>query len=172
MKLLKNETLGFTIGKFAPLHKGHQFLLETGLQEMDHFVVIVYETDVIDIPIETRAKWIQELYPQIEIRFAKNPPKQYGLDPESVAIQMEYLTTILKDLKPTHFYSSEPYGKEVANWLHIIDRRIDSNRKQVTISGTQIRNNIQEHKKWLETQIYQDCMIQKNNLYRKNKINP
>ena len=29
------EKIGFTIGKFAPLHKGHQLLLETALKELD-----------------------------------------------------------------------------------------------------------------------------------------
>ena len=44
--------IGFTIGKFAPLHKGHQYLIEKGIKEMDKFYVIVYETNVIDIPLE------------------------------------------------------------------------------------------------------------------------
>ena len=41
--------VGFTIGKFAPLHKGHQYLIEKGIQEMDEFYVIVYETDKMKI---------------------------------------------------------------------------------------------------------------------------
>ena len=40
-------SIGFTIGKFAPLHKGHQYLIEKGIKEMDEFYVIVYETKVI-----------------------------------------------------------------------------------------------------------------------------
>ena len=52
--------IGFTIGKFAPLHKGHQYLIEKGLKEMDKFYVIIYETDVTKIPLETRANWIKK----------------------------------------------------------------------------------------------------------------
>ena len=44
------KKIGFTIGKFAPLHKGHQYLIETALKEMDKFYVIIYETEVIKIP--------------------------------------------------------------------------------------------------------------------------
>ena len=51
----KEEKIGFTIGKFAPLHKGHQYLIETALKEMDKFYIVIYETDVINIPIQTRA---------------------------------------------------------------------------------------------------------------------
>ena len=100
--------IGFTIGKFAPLHKGHQYLIEKGIEEMDEFYVIVYETDVIDIPVEKRAKWIQQIYPKVHILLAKNPPSQYGLDEESIKIQMDYLKNIIKDIPVTHFYNREP----------------------------------------------------------------
>ena len=120
------EKIGFTIGKFAPLHKGHEYLIETGIKEMDKFIIVLYETDVIDVSLEQRASWIKQMYPSVEIRFAKNPPKQYGLDEESVNIQMEYLTKIIKDEKVTHFYSSEKYGKAVADYMHIEDRRVDN----------------------------------------------
>ena len=36
-----NRKVGFTIGKFAPLHKGHQFLIETALKEMDEVYVVI-----------------------------------------------------------------------------------------------------------------------------------
>ena len=101
------KKIGFTIGKFAPFHKGHQFLIETALKEMDKVIVVVYDTDVIDIPTEERASWIKNLYPNVEIRFAHNPPSQYGLDEKSVNIQMEYLSKIISDENPTHFYSCE-----------------------------------------------------------------
>ena len=53
-----NKNIGFTIGKFAPLHKGHQLLIETALKEMDEVYVVVYDTDIIDINVEQRANWI------------------------------------------------------------------------------------------------------------------
>ena len=48
---INDKKVGFTIGKFAPLHKGHQFLIETALKEMDEMIVIVYDTDIINVPI-------------------------------------------------------------------------------------------------------------------------
>ena len=156
MKDKKQEKIGFTIGKFAPFHKGHQFLIETGLKEMDKFIVVVYDTDVIDIPTEKRADWIKELYPNVEIKYAHNPPSQYGLDKESVDIQMKYLTQIIGEDKPTHFYSSEKYGASVANYMDIVDRRVDMQRETVPISATKVRNNIEENKKYLENNVYND----------------
>lgn len=154
---MSNEKIGFTIGKFAPLHKGHEYLIETGIKEMDKFIVIVYETDLIKLDIEKRAKWIKKLYPNITIKLAHNPPTKYGLDKESVNIQMKYLSKILKDTKVTHFYSSEEYGKHVSSYMNIVDRRIDNPRKTVPISASKIRNNIELNKKYLEDFIYSDC---------------
>ncbi len=153
---MKEEKIGFTIGKFAPFHKGHQYLIETALNEMDKVIVVVYDTDVIDTPTKERANWIKELYPQVEIKYAHNPPSQYGLDDESVKIQMEYLTEIMKEEKPTHFYSSEKYGACVANYMNIVDRRVDSERKKVPIRASEVRSNIEQNKQWIENNVYND----------------
>ena len=150
------EKIGFTIGKFAPLHKGHQFLIETALKEMDKMIIVVYDTDVINVPIEERANWIKKLYPNVEIKYAYNPPSKYGLDEESVNIQMEYLSKIMDKEKPTHFYSSEKYGACVAKYMNLIDRRVDNDRINVPVRATKVRENIEENKKWLENNIYND----------------
>lgn len=163
----KKEKIGFTIGKFAPFHKGHQFLIETALKEMDKVIVVVYDTDVIDIPTEKRANWIKKLYPNVEIKYAHNPPSQYGLDKESVNIQMKYLTEIMKNEKPTHFYSSEKYGASVANYMQIVDRRVDSQRKIVPISATVVRKDIEKNKNWLEDTVYKECKKIKSIDYKK-----
>lgn len=150
--------IGFTIGKFAPLHKGHQYLIEKGIKEMDEFYVVIYETNVIKIPIEERAKWIKDIYPNVKILYAKNPPSQYGLDEKSVKIQTDYLKSIIKKIPVTHFYSSELYGKFVARDLQIEEIEVDRLRKKYSISATQIRNNMEENKKYLEKDIYKELI--------------
>lgn len=154
---MENKKIGFTIGKFAPFHKGHQFLIETALKEMDKMIVVVYDTDLIDIKTEERAKWIKELYPNVEIKFAHNPPKQYGLDDESVKIQMEYLSKIINEEPVTHFYSSEKYGECVAKYMNLVDRRVDSERITVPIRAAKIRENLDQNKEWIENNVYNDC---------------
>ena len=148
--------IGFTIGKFAPLHKGHQYLIEKGIKEMDEFYVIVYETSVMDIPVDQRASWIKELYPNVHILLAKNPPSQYGLDEESIKIQMDYLKKIIKDIPVTHFYNSEPYGKFIAKDLQIEEVQVDRHREKYAISGTKIRKNVNENKQYIEEIVYKE----------------
>lgn len=151
------KKIGFTIGKFAPLHKGHQYLIETALNEMDEFYVVIYDTKIIDISTEVRAMWIKKLYPRCKIIYAYNPPNEYGLDEKSVKIQIDYLKNQMSGIKVTHFYSSEEYGKFVAKEFDVIDRRIDNLREKFSISGTEIRLNLIKNKMYLEDIVYSDC---------------
>lgn len=153
---MQDKNIGFTIGKFAPLHKGHQLLIETALKEMDEMYVVIYDTDIIDINVKQRANWIKQLYPDVHIIYAYNSPKKYGLDDESVKIQMEYLSELIKGIPVTYFYSSELYGEKVANYLNIRNRIVDLERKQIPISSTMVRKNYEENSKYIENFIYSD----------------
>lgn len=153
---MKEKNIGFTIGKFAPLHKGHQLLIETGLKEMDEFFVVVYDTDVTNIDVEKRAQWIKKLYPNVNILYGFNSPKKYGLDDESVNIQMKFLSNIIKDIPVTHFYSSELYGEKVAKYLDINNRVVDIEKKIVPISASIIRENLNYGKMYLEDFVWND----------------
>lgn len=151
---MSQKKVGFTIGKFAPLHKGHQLVLETALKEMDEVYCVVYDTDIIDIDVTQRAEWIKRLYPKVHILYAYDSPKQYGLDEKSVNIQMKYLSSIIKDIPVTHFYSSELYGEKVAKYLRIENRVVDLEKKSIPVNATIIRDNYEDNKKYLESFIY------------------
>lgn len=159
---MKEKKIGFTIGKFAPLHKGHEYLIETALKEMDNVIVIVYETNLTKVPTEVRAGWIKKMYPRVKVKVAINPPSQYGLDEKSVEMQMEYLKQYIKDIKPTHFYSSEPYGEYVATYLNIVDRRVDDTREKISISAGIVREDLEKNKKWIEQFVYEDLKKYEN----------
>lgn len=151
---MKNKNIGFTIGKFAPLHKGHQLVLETALKEMDEVYCVVYDTDIINIDVKQRAEWIKKLYPKVHILYAYDSPKQYGLDDKSVNIQMKYLSSIIEDIPVTHFYSSEPYGEKVADYLKIKNRTVDLEKKSIPVNATIIRDNYEDNKNYLENLVY------------------
>ena len=150
------KKIGFTIGKYAPLHKGHQMLLEKALKEMDEVYCVIYDTDVIDIDVKSRAKWIKKLYPNINIIYAYDSPKQYGMDEESVKIQMDYLSKTIKNIPVTHFYSSELYGEKVAKYLNIENIMVDLERIKIPINATKIRKDYDGNKEYLEVFVYED----------------
>lgn len=153
------KKIGFTIGKFAPLHKGHQFLIETALKEMDELYVVVYDTNLIKNSVQERADWIKKLYPNVKIIYAFDSPTQYGLDKESVNIQMEYLSKLIKDIPVTHFYSSELYGEKVADYLKIENRIVDKERINVPISAKIVRTDAKNNTKYLEDFVYKEFKI-------------
>lgn len=150
------KKIGFTIGKFAPLHKGHEYLIEKALKETDEFYIVIYDTDVTKIPIETRAKWLTDRYKNVKVIYAYNSPKKYGLDKESVKIQMEYLIKQIDGIPVNCFYSSEPYGEKVAEYLNIENRIVDINKTEVPISASKIRENLEDYKTFLEPNVYKD----------------
>ncbi len=145
---MKSKKIGFTIGKFAPFHKGHAYLIETALNEMDEFYVVVYDTPQFNIDMDTKINWITKRFPDVKILKAFDSPKQIGLDDQSVKIQMNYLYNIIKGIDVGYFYSSEDYGKYVASYLNIENRVVDKERKLYSISGTKLRNNIDLQKEW------------------------
>ena len=153
---MQKRNIGFTIGKFAPLHKGHELVIETALKEVDEMYVVIYDTDLINIDIKKRASWIKKLYPKVNIIYAFNSPKQYGLDNKSVEIQMKYLANLIKGIPVTKFYSSEPYGKKVAEYLKIENREVDIEKKIIPISANKIRSDYENNKKYLEEFVIKD----------------
>lgn len=149
---------GLTLGKFAPFHHGHQMLIETALAEVDELFVMVYATDVTDVPLQVRAGWIRELYPKIRIIEAWDGPDGYGDTPEICREQESYIIKKLNGLSITHFYSSEFYGDHVSRALGAVDRRIDEARTAVPTSGTALREDCFAGRQYLSPVVYADLI--------------
>jgi HTH-type transcriptional regulator, transcriptional repressor of NAD biosynthesis genes len=74
-----SKTRGLTLGKFAPLHKGHRPVIETALREMDEVMAIVYDCpQTTDVPLPVRANWIRTLHPSVQVIEAWDGPVEVG----------------------------------------------------------------------------------------------
>ena len=149
---------GLTLGKFVPFHRGHQRLVETALAEVDELVVMVYATDVTDVPLQVRAGWIQNLYPTVRIIEAWDGPESYGDTAEIRREQETYILKKLEGLRITHFYSSEFYGDHVSRALGAVDRRVDEARRAVPISGTALRADPFAGRPYMAPRVYADLI--------------
>nr|WP_309248942.1 adenylyltransferase/cytidyltransferase family protein [Paenibacillus sp. MZ04-78.2] len=137
-------TAGLTLGKFAPLHRGHQYMIETALTEMDHVIVVIYDCpETTDIPLTVRAGWIRALYPAVEVIAAWDGPTETGYTPEIKKAQEDYILGLLGGRSVTHFYSSEPYGEHMSTALNAVNRQVDPKRETFPVSGTAVR-----HTRW------------------------
>lgn len=58
------------------------------LKEMDEFYVIIYDTPLFNIEIDTKVKWIKKEITEVKILKVFNIPKQYRLEKERINIQM------------------------------------------------------------------------------------
>ncbi|RRJ62757.1 cytidyltransferase [Paenibacillus oralis] len=152
------KTLGLTLGKFAPLHKGHQFMIETALQEVDELIVVIYETDVMPVPLHIRAGWIRKLYPAVRVIEAWDGPDGYSNDREHEIREEQYILGLLKGEQVTHFYSSEFYGEHMSLALGAVDRRVDEARREVPISATMIRSDPYKYRKFISDVVYRDLI--------------
>jgi cytidyltransferase-like protein len=136
-------TRGFTLGKFAPLHKGHQYLIEFALNQVDELTVVVYACEELpSCSLQTRMQWITDLYPSVRIMAAPDGPKEVGYSIEITQKHDVYLKQLLKGQIFDSFFSSEPYGKHVSRAFKCKDIRVDPARTHVPISATKIRTNV------------------------------
>ncbi|MEK4061550.1 MULTISPECIES: AAA family ATPase [unclassified Paenibacillus] len=152
------KRLGLTLGKFAPLHKGHQFMFETALQEVDELIVVIYETTVTPIPLQIRANWIRKLYPAVRVIEAWDGPDGYSNDREHEIREEQYILGLLKGEQVTHFYSSEFYGEHMSIALGAVDRRVDEARGQVPVSATMVRSDPYKYRQYVSDSVYRDLI--------------
>ncbi|AIQ35959.1 cytidyltransferase [Paenibacillus sp. FSL R5-0345] len=152
------KTLGLTLGKFAPLHKGHQFMIETALQEVDELIVVIYETTVTPIPLHVRANWIRRLYPKVRVIEAWDGPDGYSDVREHEIREEQYILGRLNGEQVTHFYSSEFYGEHMSLALGAVDRRVDEARERVPISATMIRSDPYKCREFVSDIVYRDLI--------------
>ena len=149
---------GLTLGKFAPFHKGHQYMFDTALSELDDLSVLIYDSPVTEVPLSVRAGWIRRLYPQVRVIEAWDGPDGYSDERSFEILQEQYIISRLEGRTINHFYSSERYGAHVSRALGAVDRRVDEARRAVPVSATMIRENPYAFRSFLDPVVYADLV--------------
>lgn len=157
----KDGKTGLIIGKFAPLHKGHEFLIESALAKTDRLIVLAYDVpEITAVPVEVRIGWIKKLYPMIEVINAGIGPKETGDTPEVNELHIGYAKSKLPPFVKIDFvFSSEDYGIFLAQALGAKNILVDRNRANVPISAGVIRRDLENYKKYLEDFVYEDIIM-------------
>ena len=152
--------IGLTLGKFAPFHRGHQLVVETALRECDALKLIIYDCpETTAVPLPIRARWIEDLYPEVEIIQAWGGPSETGHTPEIEKAHEDYILHDLGVSGITHLYSSEEYGGHVSRALNAENRIVDSLRQNVPIRGSEIRRDPFAHRDWLHPIVLRDYVV-------------
>jgi HTH-type transcriptional repressor of NAD biosynthesis genes len=150
---------GLTLGKYAPLHFGHQSVIETALDEMDQVMVIIYDCpETTSIPLNVRAQWIRDIYPSVEVLEAWDGPLEVGNTPEICQQQERFVLSLLNGREMSSFYSSEFYGEHMSCALNAENRLVDTGRKRFPVSATLIRSNPFKFRQYLSHRVYRDLI--------------
>ncbi|MBR9691777.1 AAA family ATPase [Candidatus Woesearchaeota archaeon] len=150
---------GLFLGKFAPFHKGHEYVVDTALKEVDELTAIVYDCpEIISVPLTVRCSWIKTIYPPVNIIEAWDGPKEVGYTMEIMKKQENYILDLLEGKDITRFYSSEPYGEHMGIALGAENRTIDMARQKVPVSATKIRQDPFKYREFLHPVVYKDLI--------------
>ncbi|WP_124726705.1 AAA family ATPase [Staphylospora marina] len=155
---MRIKRTGLTLGKFAPLHKGHQYMIETALSEVDELVILIYDAAETEIPLSVRAEWLRRLYPQAVVLEAWDGPQEVGDTPKIRTMHEEYILRRIKGRRITHFYSSEFYGEHVSRRLGAINRQVDPGRTVFPVSGTLVREDPFKWRDYVHPLVYRDLI--------------
>lgn len=155
--LSHHPTHGLYLGKFAPLHVGHEFVIREALGQVDQLSILIYEApDLTPISLSKRADWLRELDSRIDVIECPDGPRDVTYEADGMLAHEEYVKSRLGDKKVTHFFSSEPYGEHMSQALGALDIRVDSERTQYPVSATMVRSDLYEHRCSLSPRVYFD----------------
>lgn len=139
---------GLIIGKFYPFHNGHKYLIETGLKNSESLTVILCQTNRYKIPAKIRVGWLRKTFPGLDVRILDHSA---SLDSGTTALSKVWAELTVKFLGfvPDVVFSSENYGERYSSFMGSTHFLVDLERKNIPISATKIRSNINKYWEYL-----------------------
>ncbi len=138
---------GLVLGKFMPPHNGHLYLIKTAASQCEKLFVIIGSLKNEPINGTLRYNWLKFIFEDdknIEIIHCtdENPQKPQECESLDVFYNEYWVPSVYNRVEKLDVvFTSEAYGDEFAQYLGIEHVLVDIDRKEYTISGTQIRNN-------------------------------
>ncbi|HAI3705838.1 TPA: AAA family ATPase [Escherichia coli] len=167
---MKRFVTGLVVGKFAPLHCGHERLINTALAQCEELFIISYSVpEMPDCEPEKRLTWLQVRFPRATV-LVLTPEliARYNLPaiPHNDAdadIHRHYVATLCLQVlrcRPHAVFTAEDYGDGFAKVLtkrfaqpveHI---RLQRPRGDKSPSGTLIRSDVHHYRYMLAHDVY------------------
>lgn len=131
---------GLVAGRFHPLHRGHQYLIEFARASVDKLTVVVFSAPQDAIAPATRVRWIRELYPDVRVE-AVAARIELG-DP---TFAQQFANAVAPFGKQAYFFTSELGYRPVAAAIGAALVPVDPTRMCVPASGSAICANVMEN---------------------------
>jgi len=144
---------GLTVGKFMPLHKGHELMLEVAVRNCSESLTILLDHSSNNIyPFNMRSKWIRDFLGSISTNitvyvYPDTIPDRFldcQKDSNGTIIDLEFWSYWLATHKSVlsridGVFTSDVYGKVVASMIGAQWFPADPDREVYNISATEIR---------------------------------
>lgn len=162
---------GLVVGKFAPLHRGHEALLQHAQARCERLLVVSYTApEFARCDVAQRRAWLQRCCPDATVHVIDDAwLRERGSalrllpndDPD--AAQQHFLALLLRDVlhEPVDaIFASESYVQPTALKLaELLGRPVaacsfDPGRVAVPISASRIRAEPHRHRSFLDPQVY------------------
>lgn len=131
-------TLGVTVGKFYPFHRGHDHLIRTAKAQVSRLVVLVCYKPGQALPGAQRADWLRALHPDVQVLEVLD-------DIPNASEPWAARTLALLGCRPDVAFTSEDYGQRWAALMGARHVAVDPDRCCFPISGTQLRADLGQH---------------------------
>lgn len=174
---------GLIVGKFCPLHLGHELLINTALRQCRELILISYsKPEFPGYERERREAWLQTRFPQtrrlvIDDEYLQTEAEKRGLDNVPVIphndeseyahrIFVGWLCQFFLQTQVEAVFTSEDYGDGFAEVLTRYFQQsnpsakavrhicVDKPRARVSISGTAARADIHAHRRLIAPEVY------------------
>lgn len=139
---------GLVIGKFYPPHRGHKYLIDTARSQCEQLTVIVCWKKGQDISGVERARWIQHIHPDVQVKLLDDD----RLTDDDSKGWAENTIAVL-GFVPDAVFTSESYGDPYASFMGTVHVLVDKERTHIPISATMIRSNPIKYAEFLEPSV-------------------
>ncbi|MGY0612555.1 AAA family ATPase [Luteimonas sp. A501] len=169
---------GLVVGKFAPLHRGHQLLLDQAAAACERLVILSYtRPEFPGCGPARRERWLRQLYPQASVlvlddarlaRWCADRGAARLALPDNAAgdeTHRRFVASVLREmlgLRVDAVFTSEAYGPGFARALGglqgapVAHVEVDRARVRVPVSGTRVRADVHAHRHLLDPRVHAD----------------
>lgn len=138
---MNRQTTGLVLGKFMPLHRGHELLLQFASNFVNRLFVVVDNLSNALIDHKIRCQWIKKTISHAEIFYIPDPQPQHPEEQDDFwDVWRECLLSLLPE-KPDYLFASESYGFKLSEVIGAKFIPFDLKRENIPISATMIREN-------------------------------
>ena len=175
---------GLVVGKFSPLHRGHQALIDHAVSRCNRVLLLSWsQPELPGCEAARREAWLEALYPQVE-RLILDEARlahlcaQRGIAPRPLPDNLDddaaqrafvaWVCTALWQCRVDAVFTSEHYGDGFAAALQhhfsgsagkvwpVVHVCLDLERRHVPVSGTAVRADPHGLRQYLDPRVYAD----------------